>query len=106
MWCAWHVVGSFWHVCTCPVGRAVVAMSTPGVVQGLRGRIHLRAQPSEGQMQGLRGSLHLRAQPSEEQVQSLRGRLHLRAQQSEEQMQVAQPLKYLVQSTEVQRFQG
>jgi hypothetical protein len=27
-------VGSFWHVCTCPVGRAVVALSTPGVVGG------------------------------------------------------------------------
>ena len=34
MWCAGHVVGSFWHVCTCPVGRAVVALSTPGVVGG------------------------------------------------------------------------
>ena len=27
-------MGSFWHVCTCPVGRAVVALSTPGVVGG------------------------------------------------------------------------
>ena len=34
-------------------------------------------------MQGVRGHLHLRAQPTEEQVQGLRGRLHLRAQPSE-----------------------
>ena len=25
MWCDGHVVGSFWHVCTCPAGRAVLA---------------------------------------------------------------------------------
>jgi hypothetical protein len=71
-------------------------------VQGLRGRLHLRAQPREDQVQGLRGitergahddddpfivltqglrgHLHLRAQPTEEQMQGLRGRLHLRAQ--------------------------
>ena len=35
MWCAGHVVGSFWHVCTCPVGRAVVALSTPPRVSGV-----------------------------------------------------------------------
>ncbi len=39
-------------------------------VQGLRGRLHLRAHQSEGPIQGLRGRLHLRAQPSEEQVQA------------------------------------
>ena len=25
MWCDGHVLGSFWHVCTCPAGRAVLA---------------------------------------------------------------------------------
>jgi hypothetical protein len=48
-------------------------------MQGLRGRLHLRAQPSEVHVQGLRGRLHLRAQPSEGAMQGLRGRLHLRA---------------------------
>jgi hypothetical protein len=33
------------------------------LTQGLRGHLHLRAQPTEEQMQGLRGRLHLRAQP-------------------------------------------
>ena len=53
-------------------------------MQGLRGRLHLQAQPSEEQVQGMRGHLHLRAQPSEEQMQGLWGRLHLRAQPSDE----------------------
>ena len=37
-------------------------------MQGLRGRLHLRAQPTEERMQGLRGRLHLRAQPTEGEV--------------------------------------
>jgi len=53
------------------------AQPTEEQVQGLRGRLHLRAQPREEHMQGLRGHLHLRAQPTQEQVQGLRGRLHL-----------------------------
>ena len=57
-------------------------------VRGLRGHLHLRAQPTEGPMQpGLWGRLHLRAQPSEEQVRGLRGSLHLRAQPTEGPMQ-------------------
>ena len=37
----------------------------------LRGRLHLRAQPSQEHLHGLRGRLHLRPPPSEEQVQGL-----------------------------------
>jgi hypothetical protein len=37
----------------------------------LRGRLHLRAQPSQEHLHGLRGRLHLRPPPSEDQVQGL-----------------------------------
>ena len=56
-------------------------------MQGLRGRLHLRAQPTQEHMQGLRGRLHLRAQPREDQMQGLRGHLNLRAQPREKQVQ-------------------
>jgi hypothetical protein len=56
-------------------------------MQGLRGHLHLRAQPTQERMQGLRGRLHLRAQPQEEQVRGLRGCLHLRIPSCEERVQ-------------------
>jgi hypothetical protein len=68
-------------------GRLHLRAPTEERMQGLRGRLHLRAHPTEKQVQGLRGRVHLRAQPSEERMQGLRGRLHLRAQPSEERMQ-------------------
>ena len=39
----------------------------------LRGRLHLRAQPSQEHLHGLRERLHLRPPPNEEQVQGLQG---------------------------------
>jgi hypothetical protein len=41
------------------------------VTRVLRGRLHLRAQPSQEHLHGLRERLHLRPPPNEEQVQGL-----------------------------------
>ena len=40
-------------------------------MQGLRGRLHLRAQPTQEQVCGLRGRLHLRPPPCDERMQGL-----------------------------------
>ena len=53
-------MGSFWHVCTCPVGRAVVALSTPGVVGGRpewRGELLLRHTVCAPRRRGVRGCI-------------------------------------------------
>ena len=54
-----------------PTTQPASLRSTEKRMQGLRGCLHLRAQPPQEHLQGLRGRLHLRPPPIKEQVQRL-----------------------------------